>query len=86
MRSSRRAFGKSEWDAVRSVKEKLGVGSSETVRKWVRRAQAMSSPADAKAAEESEELNRPWDHEGSRIPSPLLPRRAIKCRRLGERR
>lgn len=50
--------GRGEWDAIRSVTEKLGVGSSETVRKWVRRAQAVSTPEGAKAAEESEELKR----------------------------
>lgn len=28
-----------EWAAMRSVAEKLGIGSTETVRKWVRRSQ-----------------------------------------------
>lgn len=28
-----------EFAAIRSVAEKLGIGSAETVRKWVRRAQ-----------------------------------------------
>jgi transposase len=28
-----------EWDAMRSVVQKLGIGSTETVRKWVRRAE-----------------------------------------------
>lgn len=50
--------GRSEWDSIRSVTEKLGIGSSETVRKWVRRAQAVSTPVGARAVEESEELKR----------------------------
>lgn len=50
--------GRSEWESIRSVTEKLGIGSMETVRKWIRRSQAMSTPAGVKAAEESEELKR----------------------------
>ena len=48
--------GRGEWDAIRSVAEKLGIGSSETVRKWVRRAQAAEGPAAVMASEESAEL------------------------------
>ncbi|HET6910431.1 MAG TPA: transposase, partial [Mycobacteriales bacterium] len=29
----------SEWAAIAAVASKLGIGSTETVRKWVRRAQ-----------------------------------------------
>jgi transposase len=29
----------SEWGAMRSVAQKLGIGTTETVRKWVRRAE-----------------------------------------------
>jgi transposase len=29
----------SEWDAMRSIASKLGVGSTETLRKWVRQAE-----------------------------------------------
>jgi len=39
-----RAGHGSEWEAMRSVATKLGVGSTETVRKWVRRAEVMSAP------------------------------------------
>src|SRR3954471_1923454 len=28
-----------EWEAMRSVAQKLGIGSTETVRKWVRKAE-----------------------------------------------
>jgi transposase len=28
-----------EWEAMRSIAGKLGIGSTETLRKWVRRAQ-----------------------------------------------
>ena len=50
--------GRGEWDSIHSVTEKLGVGPSETVRKWVRRAEVRATPEDARAAEESEELKR----------------------------
>ena len=50
--------GRGEWAAICSVAEKLGVGSSETVRKWVRRAETVSTPAGVQAAQESEELKR----------------------------
>ena len=29
----------SEWPAINAVAEKLGIGSAETVRKWVRQAE-----------------------------------------------
>lgn len=50
--------GRGEWEAMRSIADKLGVGSPETVRKWVRTEQALSTPAGAKAAEESDEVKR----------------------------
>jgi transposase len=50
--------GRGEWDAIRSVTEKLGIGSSETVRKWVRRSQAADDPAAVKASAESAELRQ----------------------------
>jgi transposase-like protein len=34
-----RAEHASEWEAMRSVAQKLGIGTTETVRKWVRRAE-----------------------------------------------
>jgi transposase len=32
-----RADHATEWEAMRSVAQKLGIGSTETVRKWVRK-------------------------------------------------
>ena len=50
--------GRGEWETMRSVAEKLGVGAPETVRKWVRVAEAAKAPGAAKAAEDSDELKR----------------------------
>lgn len=49
--------GRGEWEAMRSIAEKLGVGSPETVRKWVRTAQA-GDPVAVKAAADSDEVKR----------------------------
>ncbi len=43
---------------MRSIADKLGIGSPQKVRKWVRTAQAVSTPAAAKSADESDELRR----------------------------
>ena len=41
-----------------SVATKLGIGTPETVRKWVRAAEAAGNPKAVSAAEESAELRR----------------------------
>jgi transposase len=41
-----------------SVASKLGVGSAETIRHWVRAAEATGNPKAVAAAEESAELRR----------------------------
>lgn len=49
----------SQWAAMASIAAKLGIGSTETLRKWVRAAQA--APGDGPrvaAAEDSVELKR----------------------------
>ena len=53
-----RADYASEWEAMRSVAEKLGIGTTETVRKWVRRAEVDAGARPAVTSEESAELRR----------------------------
>jgi transposase len=47
-----------EREAMRSVAQKLGVGSTETVRKWVRRAEVDAGEWPGVTSEESAELRR----------------------------
>jgi transposase len=48
----------SEWAAIGAVAQKLGVGTAETVRKWVRQAQTDSGQRPGVTSEESVELKR----------------------------
>lgn len=48
----------SEWEVMTSVAGKWGIGTPETVRKWVRAAQAGRDPKAVAAAEETAELRR----------------------------
>ena len=48
----------SEWEAMRSVATKLGIGSTETVRKWVRQAQVDGGARPGMTTDESAELRR----------------------------
>jgi len=47
-----------EWEAMRSVAQKLGIGSTETVRKWVRKAEVDAGTGSGVSSEESAELRR----------------------------
>lgn len=46
----------SEFEAIRSVAAKLGIGSAETLRKWVRRAEIDGGVRAGKTSEEIAEI------------------------------
>lgn len=48
----------SEWEAMGSVASKLGIGTTETVRKWVRAAVVDAGTRTGVSSEESVELRR----------------------------
>ena len=52
---SRAGYG-SEFEAIKSVASKLGIGSAETLRKWVRRAEIDAGQRPGTTSEESEQL------------------------------
>lgn len=48
----------SEWKAIDSIATKLGIGSSETLRKWVRQAEIDDGGRPGVSRPESEELRK----------------------------
>jgi transposase len=48
----------SEWAAITGVAAKLGIGTAETLRKWVRQAQVDAGRRPGVTTEESAELRR----------------------------
>ena len=48
----------SEWEVMRSVAQRLGIGTTETVRTWVRRAEVDAGARPGVTTEESAELRR----------------------------
>lgn len=52
---SRAGYG-SEFEAIKSVASKLGIGSAETLRKWVRRSEIDAGQRPGVTTEESEQL------------------------------
>ena len=48
----------SDWPAICAVAQKLGIGSAETLRKWVRRAEVDAGQRAGVSTEESAELRR----------------------------
>ena len=48
----------SDWPAIKAVAAKLGIGSAETLRKWVRQAEADGCTRPGVTSEESAELRK----------------------------
>jgi len=48
----------SQWAAINAVAQKLGVGTAETVRKWVRQAEVDAGQRAGATSEESAEIKR----------------------------
>jgi len=53
-----RAQYESEWAAIASIATKLGIGSSETLRKWVRKAEVDAGVRPGVTSQESAEMRR----------------------------
>ena len=48
----------SEWAAIGAVTQKLGIGSTETLRKWIRQAEVDGGTRPGVTSEESAEIRR----------------------------
>ena len=48
----------SEWAAIGAVAQKLGIGSTETLRKWIRRAEVDGGTRPGLTSEEHAEIKR----------------------------
>ena len=48
----------SDWPAICAVAEKLGIGTAETLRKWVRQAEVDAGTRPGVSSEESAEIKR----------------------------
>jgi transposase len=57
VREHRGDYG-TEWEAIGSIAKKLGIGSAETLRKWVRQAEVDTGARPGVSSEESVEIRR----------------------------
>jgi transposase len=57
VREHRGDYG-TEWEAIGSIANKLGIGSAETLRKWVRKAEVDEGARPGVTSDESAELKR----------------------------
>jgi transposase len=48
----------SEWKAIESIAMKLGIGSTETLRKWVRRAEVDAGQRPGVTTQDSDEVKK----------------------------
>jgi transposase len=48
----------SDWSAICAVADKLGIGTAETLRKWVRQAEVGAGQRPGVTSEESAEIRR----------------------------
>jgi transposase len=53
-----RADYATEWEAIGSIASKLGIGSAETLRKWVRQAEVDTGARPGVTSEESAEIKK----------------------------
>jgi len=77
----------SQWAAIGAVAQQLGVGSSETVRKWVRQAEVDAGARPGTSSEETAELKRlrRENHELRRANEILKAASAFFARELDPR-
>lgn len=55
-----------EWAAMKAVAQKLGIGTTETLRRWVRQDEIVADARPGTTSEESAELKRLEVEEGER--------------------